>query len=159
MCLCQTSCSYVPEGCPKNPKIGPTWGAGLSGHVQKPTWRAPRVVTDFFVACIRVTEFYTCCSFCWKTHDDGFWLLVTDLFVAHKHSSDVHLDAFGSQNRNGDRSFGQTCLLKPMLSAKIQTHATPLTITVPGNHPHPHGQHHCAATCNLESAICAAMLN
>ena len=63
-----------------------------------------RVVTDFFVACMRATDFYTCCSFCWQTHDDRFLctlFLVTDFFEAHDNASDVHLGAFSSQNHNG----------------------------------------------------------
>ena len=50
-------------------------------------------------------------------------------------------------------------LLKQMLPAKVQTHATPLKITTPGYHPHLHRQHHCTVTCNLESAIYFAFLN
>ena len=50
-------------------------------------------------------------------------------------------------------------LLKQMLPAKVQTHATPLKITAPGYHPHVHRQHHCTVTCNLESAIYFAFLN
>ena len=62
------------------------------------------MVTDFFVACLHVTNFYTCCSFCGKNHGDGFLhhlFLVTGFFVAREHASDIHLGACGSQNHNG----------------------------------------------------------
>ena len=56
------------------------------------------------MACMHVTDFYTCRSFSWKTHGDGFFrpsFLVTDFFVAREHASDVHLGTCGSQNHNG----------------------------------------------------------
>ena len=49
-------------------------------------------------------------------------------------------------------------LLKPMLPAKLQIHATLLTTTMPGYNPYLHRQHHCTVTCNLEFAICVACL-
>ena len=53
---------------------------------------------------MHVTDFYTCCSFCGKTHGDGFFrpsFLVTDFFVAREHASDAHLGTCGSQNHKG----------------------------------------------------------
>ena len=41
-----------------------------------------------------------------------------------------------------EQIIGSNLLLKPMLPANIQIHATPLTITMPGYHLHPHRQHY-----------------
>ena len=50
----------------RNLRSGEISGAGLLAHVHRLTCRTARVVTDFFVACMCVTDFYTCCSLCGK---------------------------------------------------------------------------------------------
>ena len=110
-CLCQTGYKHVHEGY-----------AGLSAHVHRPTWRAARVVTDFFVACMRVTEFYACYSFCGKSPR---WRISPPLVFG-----DGFLrGARACLTRPSGRRWFTKLLLKPMLPAEVQTHETPLTIT------------------------------
>ena len=77
--------------------------------------------------------------------------------MAHAHASDVHLGAFVSQNHNGTDHWIRLAV-QADVSSQVQTHATPLTVTMLLYHPHPHWQHHGIMACNLESAICVAML-
>ena len=108
------------------------------------------------------TDFYTCCSF-WR--ENPRWrisppLVFGDGFLrgarAYRRRPSGRLCFTKSQ---WDRSLGHDLLFKPMLPAKIQTDATSLTITILVYHPHPHWQHHGVVTCNLESAVCVAMLD
>ena len=139
-------------------KLDPTkLGGGLSAHVHRLTWRAARVVTDFFVACMRVTDFYTCCSFCGKNHGDGFLrplFLATDFFVAREHASHVHLGAFVSQNHSGTDHWVR---LAVQADASCQDSDTCNTIDNHNAGVSPSASLTTSWRCNLQPRVCVVL--
>ena len=106
-----------------------------------------------------VTDFYTCCSFCGKTHGDGFLrplFLATDFFVAREHASHVHLGAFVSQNHSGTDHWVR---LAVQADASCQTSDTCNTIDNHNAGVSPLASLTTSWRCNLQPRVCHLCCN